>query len=103
MNKKKTLFNSIRCSALADPQPEMPILKAPDGLTKDQKKMLSQLPDLSKITNWARQASGKLQIQVDQIHTSSRQMMHFGEHADAHLNRQVEILGKLWLVFAYCK
>ncbi|XP_071801774.1 kinetochore-associated protein DSN1 homolog [Asterias amurensis] len=79
---------------LANPEPEKPLLKAPDGLTKDQKKMLSQLPDLGKITTWARQASSKLQLGVDRIHTSSHQMMSFAESSDEYLRKRVELLAK---------
>ncbi|XP_038046119.1 kinetochore-associated protein DSN1 homolog [Patiria miniata] len=80
--------------ALANQQTEGPILKAPEGLTNEQRKLLSGLPDLRRMSGWARQTSDKLQLQAGRVHKGSLQMMQFARYAEAYLGQQTKILAK---------
>ncbi|XP_022107929.1 kinetochore-associated protein DSN1 homolog [Acanthaster planci] len=79
---------------LASQQSEVPVLKAPDSLTNEQKKLLSGLPDLRRLSSWARQAADKLQLQAGRVHEGGQQMMQFARYAEAYLSQQTKILAK---------
>ncbi|XP_072015445.1 uncharacterized protein [Amphiura filiformis] len=71
------------------PSEQQPITRIPPGLSQQQRKLLTDLPDLSKIQSWAKESVVKLQLQVDKIHQTSEQLNSLQKHADGYLKEEI--------------